>query len=133
MKLKGLNGSGKTTEKSLNTPHKTIPNQKPECKRNVYEMGHDETESYEDVSKRKVSINHEIVSADVQDIQVENKKKPFSCLDCNKCFSLSGSLKTHLKILTGVKPFACSECEKSFNKKGNLKTHKMTHQLTHTE
>ena len=133
LKLKGLNGSGNSKEKSFNTPHKTTPNQKPECKTNIYEIKHDETDSYEDVSKNKVAIDHEIDLADVQDMQKENKMKPFSCLECNKCFSLPGSLKTHLKIHTGIKPFSCSECDKSFNQKGNLKTHKMTHQLTHTE
>ena len=39
-------------------------------------------------------------------------KKPYSCTECGKCFSQSGTLHTHMKTHTGENPDACTECGK---------------------
>ncbi|XP_034057134.1 zinc finger protein 271-like [Gymnodraco acuticeps] len=63
----------------------------------------------------------------VSDPQRCAEKKPFSCSVCKKAFSLSGSLKRHMRVHTGEKPFSCSVCKKAFSQSGSLKTHMRVH------
>ncbi|KAI4793911.1 hypothetical protein KUCAC02_032404 [Chaenocephalus aceratus] len=54
-------------------------------------------------------------------------EKPLSCSVCQKAFSHSGHLKTHMRVHTGEKAFKCSVCKKAFSQSGHLKTHMRVH------
>uniref|UniRef100_A0A1I8FSA8 C2H2-type domain-containing protein n=1 Tax=Macrostomum lignano TaxID=282301 RepID=A0A1I8FSA8_9PLAT len=45
------------------------------------------------------------------------------CPNCDKSFSRSYSLNTHLKIHTGVRDHRCSHCEKAYARSDHLKRH----------
>ncbi|XP_077111458.1 uncharacterized protein LOC143767206 isoform X3 [Ranitomeya variabilis] len=68
--------------------------------------------------QNKRAVTHEIA---------HKEDKPFSCLECGKCYNTKSRLVIHQRIHTGEKPFSCSECGKCFNQKGNLFTHLRIH------
>ncbi|XP_040177681.1 zinc finger protein 12-like [Rana temporaria] len=55
------------------------------------------------------------------------EERPFSCLECGKCFARKYCLTVHQRSHTGEKPFLCSECGKCFSHKSNLDQHQRTH------
>ncbi|XP_073404134.1 LOW QUALITY PROTEIN: uncharacterized protein [Dendrobates tinctorius] len=59
--------------------------------------------------------------------RAHRKKKPYSCSECEKCFTKKSNLVAHEKNHTGEKPFSCSECGKCFAKKSNLVAHERNH------
>ena len=46
----------------------------------------------------------------------EHKVKPYSCQNCEKCFTISGQLKSHQKKHTQGDVITCDTCNLTFNK-----------------
>ena len=61
--------------------------------------------------------------------ELSDKKKEAKgshpCPECDKVFTQSCNLKTHMALHKGIRPFKCSKCEKTFAQKGNWKTHEV--------
>ena len=55
--------------------------------------------------------------------KVHEKKKQFHCKQCDKYFTLKGSLTTHNNKVHEEKPFGCKKCDKSFTSEKLLRTH----------
>ncbi|KAG8224693.1 hypothetical protein J437_LFUL006080 [Ladona fulva] len=51
-------------------------------------------------------------------------EKPHKCVVCEKAFSQSSNLITHMRKHTGFKPFACGLCERAFQRKVDLRRHR---------
>ena len=55
-------------------------------------------------------------------MRIHTNEKPYECDVCEKRFRESGHLKNHMRIHTNEKPYECDVCEKRFRQSGNLKT-----------
>ena len=54
-------------------------------------------------------------------------EKPFKCSKCDRCFSRSDHLSTHIRTHTGEKPYFCQICEKRFARSDERKRHLKIH------
>lgn len=51
-------------------------------------------------------------------------EKPHVCVVCQKAFSQSSNLITHMRKHSGYKPFKCGMCDKAFQRKVDLRRHR---------
>jgi len=54
-------------------------------------------------------------------------EKPHQCDICQKRFSSTSNLKTHMRLHSGQKPYACDLCPAKFTQFVHLKLHKRLH------
>ena len=54
-------------------------------------------------------------------------EKPHECQLCNKRFSSTSNLKTHMRLHSGQKPYVCDVCPSRFTQFVHLKLHKRLH------
>ena len=52
----------------------------------------------------------------------------YPCSECDRVFTHSSNLKTHMRIHSNVKPYTCSICDKTFRYSQNLTVHLRHHQ-----
>ena len=57
---------------------------------------------------------------------VHEKKKPFSCADCTKCYANAKTLKSHIELVHKNKTYTCSKCGKVLRSAHNLSAHVQT-------
>ena len=60
-------------------------------------------------------------------IRTNNRKKHYSCPQCDKAFNESGSQKMHMRTSTGETPYSCTKCTKSFSRSQDLRKHMLIH------
>lgn len=54
-------------------------------------------------------------------------EKPYSCPQCGKAFKRSSDVASHLRSHTGERPYKCSNCPKAFTMLSHLKRHQVIH------
>ncbi|UXI19213.1 putative sodium-coupled neutral amino acid transporter 7 [Sarcoptes scabiei] len=58
---------------------------------------------------------------------------PFKCNYCDRSYTKSSELASHIPCHTGEKPFQCCVCGKAFGQKNNLRKHILTHKMPKEE
>lgn len=57
----------------------------------------------------------------------EPPEKKFKCNMCDRGFTLSANLRTHMRIHTGEKPYSCPQCGKAFKRSSDVSSHLRSH------
>ena len=73
------------------------------------------------------AMNVVLPSNDSSKKEVQDYLKLRRCDQCDKLFSNSSSLKSHLLVHSGENPFVCDQCDQSFSRATHLKRHKYSH------
>ena len=65
-----------------------------------------------------------IFKTHLQNIHRKNiESVKYSCIQCDKEFTLDRNLKTHLKSVHKKIKYPCNQCDKQFTKKQDVKRH----------
>ena len=67
------------------------------------------------------NLQHHVTLRDTVEFTVERNR---TNVTCEKAFSVSGNLHSHMGVHSGDKPYKCSLCNKSFTQSSNLQSHK---------
>ena len=115
---KGTNHSNVNEEHQIDSTNEDLIN-------SVSEL---DNEWYTFVSNDKDCDLETETAAEIEDLLLSrDKKRPFQCTICEKCFQTLSNLKNHERIHTGEVPFECMTCKKRFNQTHSLKTHERIH------
>ncbi|PZC70503.1 hypothetical protein B5X24_HaOG215822 [Helicoverpa armigera] len=60
-------------------------------------------------------------------MRTHSGERPYQCRSCKKAFSDSSTLTKHLRIHSGEKPYQCKLCLLRFSQSGNLNRHMRVH------
>ena len=95
-------------------------------------IGKEQNNSFGDkplrVSPIKIKITQNLKNLESGKFKIHERKLPYSCPKCPKCFKNITLLKRHDLLHTGEKPFSCRFCEFRSRLKHNLKDHERSHQ-----
>ena len=57
----------------------------------------------------------------------EEPERKYKCSVCDRGFTLSANLRTHMRVHTGEKPYPCPQCGKAFRRSSDVVSHLRSH------
>lgn len=57
----------------------------------------------------------------------EEPERKYKCTVCDRGFTLSANLRTHMRVHTGEKPYPCPQCGKAFRRSSDVVSHLRSH------